>query len=96
MISLCYYLGAENLELLPEEEIGLYLIDAMTSLQSLLPLSVIPQSLDNEFVAMEMIMTNEQKCAIFIDLLTVVNDSDVKLDISKCLQIHSGVDHEHS
>ncbi|KAJ7955294.1 calcium-dependent lipid-binding family protein [Quillaja saponaria] len=52
------------------------------SIRSLLPLSVVPKSLQNDFVAMEVVMKNGKKHAIFRGLVTVVNDSDVKLSIS--------------
>ncbi|KAL4271464.1 hypothetical protein GQ457_13G023380 [Hibiscus cannabinus] len=52
------------------------------SIRSLLPLSVVPKSFQNEFIAMEVVMKNGKKHAIFRGLATVVNDSDVNLDIS--------------
>lgn len=54
------------------------------SIRSLLPLSVVPKSLQNEFIAMEVVMKNGKKHAIFRSLVTVVNDSDVGLNISTC------------
>ncbi|KAF7837667.1 putative vacuolar protein sorting-associated protein 13A isoform A [Senna tora] len=54
------------------------------SVRSLLPLSVAPKSLQNEFIAMEVVMKNGKKHAIFRSLVTVVNDSDVGLNISTC------------
>ncbi|XVE82332.1 hypothetical protein DITRI_Ditri15bG0139900 [Diplodiscus trichospermus] len=54
------------------------------SIRSLLPLSVVPKSLQGEFIAMEVVMKNGKKHAIFRGLAAVVNDSDVKLDISVC------------
>lgn len=54
------------------------------SIRSLLPLSVVPKSLQGEFIAMEVVMRNGKKHAIFRGLATVVNDSDVNLDISVC------------
>ncbi|XVF38939.1 hypothetical protein REPUB_Repub20aG0145800 [Reevesia pubescens] len=54
------------------------------SIRSLLPLSVVPKSLQSEFIAMEVVMKNGKKHAIFRGLATVVNDSDVNLDISVC------------
>ncbi|TYI07189.1 hypothetical protein ES332_A10G210100v1 [Gossypium tomentosum] len=54
------------------------------SIRSLLPLSVVPKSLQSEFIAMEVVMKNGKKHAIFRGLATVVNDSDINLDISVC------------
>lgn len=54
------------------------------SIRSLLPLSVVPKSLRSEFIAMEVVMKNGKKHAIFRGLAMVVNDSDVNLDISVC------------
>lgn len=62
------------------------------SVRSLLPLSVVPKSIHNEFFAMEVIMKNGKKHAIFRGLAIVVNDSDVKLDISIC---HVSLVHGH-
>jgi vacuolar protein sorting-associated protein 13A/C len=52
--------------------------------RSLLPVSVVPKSLQNDFIAMEVVMKNGKKHVIFRGLATVVNDSDVKLGISIC------------
>lgn len=54
------------------------------SIRSLLPLSVVPKSLQNNFIAMEVVMKNGKKHAIFRSLATLVNESDVKLDILIC------------
>ncbi|XWS14258.1 hypothetical protein CRYUN_Cryun36dG0107400 [Craigia yunnanensis] len=54
------------------------------SIRSLLPLSVVPKSVQSEFIAMEVVMKNGTKHAIFRGLATVVNDSDINLDISVC------------
>lgn len=51
---------------------------------SLFPLSVIPKSLQNDYVAIEVVMKNGKKHAVLRGLATVVNDSDVKLDILVC------------
>ncbi|KAL5782083.1 hypothetical protein ACOSP7_007112 [Xanthoceras sorbifolium] len=64
--------------------VGLHPEGAMKSIRSLLPLSVVPKSLDNDFIAMEVIMKNGKKHAIFRGLVTAVNDSDIKLEISIC------------
>lgn len=64
--------------------VGLRPEGAMETVKSLLPLSVVPKSLDNDFIAMEVIVKNGRKHAIFRGLVTVVNDSDVKLDVSIC------------
>ncbi|XP_074301933.1 uncharacterized protein LOC141633346 isoform X1 [Silene latifolia] len=52
------------------------------SLRSLLPLSVIPKSLGDNLIAMEVVMRNRKKHAIFRGLATVTNDSNVKLDLA--------------
>ncbi|KAH8501006.1 hypothetical protein H0E87_016007 [Populus deltoides] len=57
---------------------------AWESVRSLLPLSVVPKLLHDEFLAMEVAMKNGKKHVIFRGLAIVVNDSDVKLDISIC------------
>ncbi|KAJ4956285.1 hypothetical protein NE237_013068 [Protea cynaroides] len=54
------------------------------SLRSLLPLSVIPKMLKEDFVALQVVMKNGKKHAIFRSLATVTNDSDVKMDLSVC------------
>ncbi|XP_019418850.1 PREDICTED: uncharacterized protein LOC109329610 isoform X2 [Lupinus angustifolius] len=51
------------------------------SVRSLLPLSVVPKSLNNEYIGMEVVMKNGKKHAVFRSLVTVVNDSDVVLNI---------------
>ncbi|CAN1281796.1 Intermembrane lipid transfer protein vps13A [Linum perenne] len=62
--------------------VGLNSNDSWESIRSLLPLSVVPKSLERDFIAMEVVMKNGKKHAIFRGLVTVVNDSDIKLDIS--------------
>lgn len=57
---------------------------AWESVRSLLPLSVVPKLLHDEFLAMEVVIKNGKKHVIFRGLAIVVNDSDVKLDISIC------------
>ena len=52
------------------------------SSRSLLPVSVMPKLLEDEFIAMEVVMRNGNKRAIFRSLATLMNDTDVKLDIS--------------
>ncbi|XP_057959044.1 uncharacterized protein LOC131151699 [Malania oleifera] len=54
------------------------------SFRSMLPLSVVPKSLEENSIAMEVIMKNGKKHVVFRGLATVVNDSDTKLDISVC------------
>ncbi|KAK4265962.1 hypothetical protein QN277_026944 [Acacia crassicarpa] len=66
------------------------------SVRSLLPLSVVPKSLENEFFAMEVVMKNGKKHAIFRSLVTVVNDSDVRLNIFTChSSLSLGTDFSH-
>ncbi|XP_062108869.1 uncharacterized protein LOC133819601 isoform X1 [Humulus lupulus] len=60
------------------------------SIRSLLPLSVVPKSLQNDFIAMEVVMKNGKKHAIFRSLATLVNESDVMLDISISPSPNSG------
>ncbi|KAK1591812.1 hypothetical protein Q3G72_014066 [Acer saccharum] len=62
--------------------VGLRPEGAMKSIRSLLPLSVVPKSLDNDFIAMEVIVKNGKKHAIFRGLVIVINDSDIKLEMS--------------
>ncbi|KAG5388182.1 hypothetical protein IGI04_029723 [Brassica rapa subsp. trilocularis] len=62
--------------------IGVRPDDSWHSIRSLLPLSVAPKSLQNDFIAMEVSMRNGRKHATFRCLATVVNDSDVNLEIS--------------
>lgn len=64
--------------------VGLDRKNEWKSIRSLLPLSVVPTSLQNEFIAMEVVMKNGKKHAMFRGLVTVVNDSDVRLNISTC------------
>lgn len=62
------------------------------SVRSLLPMSVVPKSFQNDFIAMEVVMKNGKKHVIFRGLATVVNDTDFKLDISVC---HVSLIHGH-
>ncbi|KAF5752107.1 hypothetical protein HS088_TW01G00014 [Tripterygium wilfordii] len=67
------------------------------SVRSLLPLSVVPKSLQNDYIAMEVVMKNGRKHAIFRGLATVVNDSDMKFDISIChISLMQGMNHKNS
>lgn len=54
------------------------------SFRSLLPLSVVPKTLNDNFFALEVLMKNGKKHAIFRTLAVVVNDSDVPLEVSVC------------
>ncbi|XP_021714350.1 uncharacterized protein LOC110682332 isoform X2 [Chenopodium quinoa] len=54
------------------------------SSRSVLPLSVFPKSLEGNLLAMEVITRNGKKHAIFRGLATVVNETNVKLDLSLC------------
>lgn len=54
------------------------------TIRSLLPLAVVPKSLNGDYIAMEVAMKNGKKHAIFRSLTTVVNESDVRLDFSVC------------
>lgn len=54
------------------------------SIRSLLPLSVVPKSLQNDFMALEVVLKNGKKHAIFRGLATVVNETDVNLKFSIC------------
>ncbi|GAV71650.1 DUF946 domain-containing protein/DUF1162 domain-containing protein/Chorein_N domain-containing protein [Cephalotus follicularis] len=64
--------------------VGLGPQGAWESIRSLLPLSVVPKQLQNDYIAMEVFMKNGKKHAIFRGLATVLNDSDVRVDISMC------------
>jgi len=61
--------------------VGLSLESDWVSIRSLLPLSVTPVSLQKEYIGMEVVMKNGKKHVIFRGLVTVVNDSDVILNI---------------
>uniref|UniRef100_A0A7N0UXF0 PH domain-containing protein n=1 Tax=Kalanchoe fedtschenkoi TaxID=63787 RepID=A0A7N0UXF0_KALFE len=78
----------DKAESLVENEVGFWIgLSAdgpWECFDSLFPLSVIPKSLKNDFVAMEVVMKNGKKHVIFRGLATVVNDSDIKLDILVC------------
>ncbi|PON35169.1 Vacuolar protein sorting-associated protein, partial [Trema orientale] len=52
------------------------------SIRSLLPMSVVPKLLQNDFIAMEVVMKNGKKHAVFRSLATLGNESNVNLDIS--------------
>ncbi|XP_058093613.1 uncharacterized protein LOC131239768 [Magnolia sinica] len=54
------------------------------SFRSLLPLSVVPKTLNENFFALEVIMKNGRKHAILRGLAVVVNDADVPLEVSAC------------
>lgn len=71
--------------------VGLHPEGEMKSIRSLLPLSVVPKFLKHDFIAMEVIMKNGKKHAIFRGLVTVVNESDMKVDISIC---HSSLSYD--
>lgn len=58
------------------------------SIRSLLPLSVVPKSLQNEYIGMEVVMKNGKKHVIFRGLVAVMNESDVVLNISTCHASH--------
>lgn len=52
------------------------------SFRSFLPLSVITRKMDNDFIAMEVVMKEGKKHAILRGLATVANDSNIKLDVN--------------
>lgn len=54
------------------------------SIDSLLPLTVIPQSIDKNPFALDVTMQNSKKHAILRALAIVMNDADVKFEISLC------------
>lgn len=64
--------------------VGLHADGEWQSIRSLLPLSTSPILLQDDYIAMDVVMRNGKKHAILRGLVTVVNDSDVKLDISIC------------
>ncbi|KAG2726780.1 hypothetical protein I3760_01G128300 [Carya illinoinensis] len=64
--------------------IGLSPEGVWESVRSLLPISVVPKLLQNDFIAVEVVMKNGKKHVIFRGLATVVNDTDIKLDICIC------------
>ncbi|KAL6576075.1 hypothetical protein OROHE_000546 [Orobanche hederae] len=52
--------------------------------RSLLPLSVVPRKLKDEFVALEVSLKDGKKHAVFRGLAMVTNESDIELKISTC------------
>ncbi|KAL8205058.1 hypothetical protein R6Q57_010681 [Mikania cordata] len=62
--------------------VGLGTEGVWESFRSFLPLSVITKNIDNDFIAMEVVMKDGKKHAILRGLVTVSNDLDVKLDIN--------------
>ncbi|KAI3743658.1 hypothetical protein L1987_61369 [Smallanthus sonchifolius] len=52
------------------------------SFRSFLPLSIIAKKMDDDFITMEVVMKDGKKHAILKGLATIVNDSNVKLDIN--------------
>jgi len=69
--------------------VGLSLESEWVSVRALLPLSVTPVSLQKEYIGMEVVMKNGKKHVIFRGLVTVVNDSDVILNIMTSHASHS-------
>ncbi|XP_010266663.1 PREDICTED: uncharacterized protein LOC104604129 isoform X2 [Nelumbo nucifera] len=63
------------------------------SIRSLLPVSVVPKTLKENFFALEVVMKNGKKHAIFRGLSRVINDSDIKIDLSLCPEsmLHSHI-----
>lgn len=45
---------------------------------------MVPKTLEDDFIALEVVMKNGKKHAVLRSLVTVVNDSDVKLEIVVC------------
>lgn len=54
------------------------------SFTAVLPLSVIPKSLNNNYFAFEITMRNRKKHATLRALGIIANDSDMKLEVSVC------------
>lgn len=54
------------------------------SIRSLLPVSVVPKLLQGDFIALEVVIKNGKKHAIFRSLATLINESDINLDFSIC------------
>ncbi|KAG9136747.1 hypothetical protein Leryth_004514 [Lithospermum erythrorhizon] len=69
-----------------DEDVGFWLglapEGAWESVKSFLPPSVITRSLNGDFFAVEVFTRNGKKHAVIRGLASVINDSDVKLDIS--------------
>nr|XP_043635621.1 uncharacterized protein LOC122606820 [Erigeron canadensis] len=65
------------------------------SFRSFLPLSVITKKIDNDFIAMEVVMKDGKKHAVLRGLATVSNDSNVELDISVSCATKS-LDHDQT
>ncbi|XP_071939359.1 uncharacterized protein [Coffea arabica] len=64
--------------------VGLAPEGSWESFRSSLPLSVITRTLKDDLMAVEVLMKNGKKHAVLRSLATVINDSDIKLDISIC------------
>lgn len=62
--------------------VGLSPKGSWESFRSLLPLSVITKSLSGDYVAVDVILKNGKKHAVLRSLVTVLNDSDIKLEVS--------------
>lgn len=64
--------------------VGLSPKGSWESFRSFLPLSVITKTLNGDHIAVDVIVKNGKKHAVLRGLVTVLNDSDVKLEISIC------------
>ncbi|XP_074383059.1 uncharacterized protein LOC141724723 isoform X2 [Apium graveolens] len=73
--------------------VGLSPKGSWESFRSFLPLSVITKTLNGDYVAADVIIKNGKKHAVLRGLVTVFNDSDVKLEVSIC---HGPMIHTHS
>lgn len=82
------FLGDKETEYSHDRDIGFWVRLSpdgdWVGVRSLLPLSVFPKFLETDFIAVEVVMKNGKKHAIFRGLATIVNDSDIKLDVSVC------------
>lgn len=70
--------------------VGLSPKGSWESFRSFLPLSVITKTLNGDYIAVDVIMKNGKKHAVLRGLVTVINDSDVKLEVTTC---HASVIH---
>jgi vacuolar protein sorting-associated protein 13A/C len=74
--------GSKNSEI--DFWIGLSPDGPWESFTAVFPLSVIPKSLNNSHFGFEVTMRNGKKHATLRSLAVIVNDSDVKLEVSVC------------
>lgn len=73
--------------------VGLSPKGSWESFRSFLPLSVITKKLSGDYIAVDVILKNGKKHAVLRSLVTVWNDSDIKLEVSIR---HASMIHNHN